>query len=53
MLAIEAAKSLNKVTEHTILYNLLSLTPKNSISSKKGASSLVSALDTITEKGKV
>jgi hypothetical protein len=53
ILAIEAAKSLNKVTEHTVLYDSLGSTPKSGISSKKRAGSLVGALDTTTEKGKV
>jgi hypothetical protein len=39
--------------KYTILYNLLGLTFKSSISSKKRAGFLVGTLDTITKKGKV
>jgi hypothetical protein len=53
MLAVEAAKSPNKVTERTVLYDSLGSTPKSGVSSKKGAGSSVGALDTTTEKGKV
>jgi hypothetical protein len=52
MLAVEAAKSLNKVTERAVLYDSLGSTPKSGVSSK-GAGSLVGALDTTTEKGRV
>jgi hypothetical protein len=53
MLAVEAAKSSNKVTERAVLYDSLGSTPKSGVSSKKGAGSLVGALDTTTEKGRV
>ena len=53
MLTLVGAKSPNKVTERAVLHDSLGSTPKSDASSKKGAGSLVGALDATTGTGKV